>query len=263
MGTAPAQANARVSNGVTLHLVDGHFGRVSLNELDEAATLSRRNLDIGDLAEALEEGSELVLGNVARETTDKHSSVVGIGELVHRLGGTIVAHGRSAHAIHARTHTAGQSARHTTHRTGRTTTRFVLGSSGRDAHRPVAAVNALHLGKSSLLVALIGETHKPVATGHARDGIGHNLGRLARREARLEERNEDILVDLRAKVANKDRVFGTAVIASVSQSTTRCPVELEWASSVGNDGAIEGKGLGSSLRRSEINEAVTGISGGS
>lgn len=86
----PAQAHSRVANGVALHLVDGHFRSVAVHELHEATALARGDLDVGDLSEALEEGSELILGDVAREPADKHGSVVGIGELVH-LGCRIVA----------------------------------------------------------------------------------------------------------------------------------------------------------------------------
>jgi len=64
--SAPAEPDTRVANGIALHLVDGHLSRVALNELDKAATLSRRNLHIGDLAESLEERAKLVLRNVAR-----------------------------------------------------------------------------------------------------------------------------------------------------------------------------------------------------
>lgn len=51
----PAEADARVADRVALHLVDGHLSGVALNELDEATTLSRWNLDVGDLAKTLEE----------------------------------------------------------------------------------------------------------------------------------------------------------------------------------------------------------------
>lgn len=80
----PREADARVSDGVTLHLVDRHLSCVTVDELDETAPLSGRDLDVGDLAKALEERAQLVLGDVAREAADKDSRVVGIGELVHR-----------------------------------------------------------------------------------------------------------------------------------------------------------------------------------
>jgi hypothetical protein len=91
----------------------------------------------------------------------------------------------------------------------------VLGGGGRDPHRSVTAVNTLHLYKSTLLVVLIGETNKAIATALTRHGIGHDLGRLARGEASLEERNQDILVDLRSEIAHEDAVFGATVISVV------------------------------------------------
>jgi len=88
----------------------------------------------------------------------------------------------------------------------------VLGGSSRDAHGSVAAVDTLHLNKSTLLVVLVGEANETIATALARHGVGHDLGRLARGEASLEEGNQDVLVDLGAKVADEDAVLGTAVI---------------------------------------------------
>jgi hypothetical protein len=93
--TSPAEAHARVTNGVALHLVDGHLGSVAVDELNEAAALARRDLDIGDLTEALEEGSELVLSDVARKATNKDGGVVGVSELVH-LGSRVEASVREA-----------------------------------------------------------------------------------------------------------------------------------------------------------------------
>lgn len=63
--TSPRETNARVANWVALHLVDGHLGSMAVDKLDETAALARRNLDVGDLSEALEEGTELILGDVA------------------------------------------------------------------------------------------------------------------------------------------------------------------------------------------------------
>lgn len=87
---APAEADTRVTNGVALHLVDGHLGSVAVDKLNEAAAFARGNLDVGDFAEALEERAELILGNVARETTDEDGRVVGVSELVH-LSSRVVA----------------------------------------------------------------------------------------------------------------------------------------------------------------------------
>lgn len=88
----------------------------------------------------------------------------------------------------------------------------VLGGGSGDAHGAVAAVNALHLDKSALLVVLVGKTNKPIATTLAGHGIGHDLSRLAGWEARLEERNQNVFVDLRAEVTDEDAVLGAAVI---------------------------------------------------
>lgn len=208
LGTAPAQTNARVTDGVALHLVDGHLGSVALDELDKAAALSGGNLDVGDLSEALEERAELILSHVARQATDEDGGVVGVGELVHGLGSTVEAHGGTAHR---RVHAGG--ARHA--HVGSTDTRtLVLGGSGGDAHGAVAAVDTLHLGESTLLVVLVGEANETVATGHAADGVGHDLGGLARGEAALEERDEDVFVHLGAEVTNKDGVLGTTVVTA-------------------------------------------------
>ena len=87
LGATPGETDARVTNRVTLHLIDGHLGRMAMDELHEAAALAGRDLDVGDLAKALEERAKLVLGDVARQTADEHSRVVGIGELIHGLHG--------------------------------------------------------------------------------------------------------------------------------------------------------------------------------
>jgi hypothetical protein len=63
---------------------------VAVHELNETAALARGNLDVCDLAEALEEGTQLVLSDVAREATNEDGGVVGVGELVH-LGSRVKA----------------------------------------------------------------------------------------------------------------------------------------------------------------------------
>ena len=92
---------------------------------------------------------------------------------------------------------------------------LVLGGSGGDAHGAVATVDTLHLGKGALLVVLVGETDETVATGHAADGVGHDLGGLARGEAALEEGNENVFVNLGAEVTNEDGVLGATVITAI------------------------------------------------
>lgn len=88
---APAKSNTRVADRVPLHLVDGHLGSVTLHKLDEAAALAGRDLDVGDLSEALEERTKLILRDITAESTDENSGVVGVGELVHGLRSAIVA----------------------------------------------------------------------------------------------------------------------------------------------------------------------------
>ena len=173
LATAPGKTDTRIADRIALHLVDGHLGRVALDELDKPASLSRWDLDIGDLTKALEERAKLVLGNIARETADKDGGVVRVGELIHGLRSAVVADWRIAHGIHAAAHlTAGSwlsathTARSTTHAT-RATTGFVLWGCGRDAHGTVAAVNTLHLLESVLLIRLVRKAYKAVPTGHA------------------------------------------------------------------------------------------------
>ena len=85
LGPTPGEANARVTNRVTLHLVNRHFSRMAVNELHEAAALARWDLDISNLPESLKERAKLVLSDISRETANEHSSVVGVCELVHGL----------------------------------------------------------------------------------------------------------------------------------------------------------------------------------
>lgn len=215
LGTAPAQPDTRVPNRIPLHLVDGHLGSVALDELDETAALAGRDLDVGNLAKALEERPQLILGDIAREAANKDSGVVGIGELVHGLRSTVEAHGGSAHRG---VHPGGTGHAHST---GHHTRALVLGGSRGDAHGAVAAVDTLHLGQSTLLIVLIGEADKTIAARHSTDGVGHDLGGLAGRESALEEGNQDIFVDLGAQVANEDGVLGATVITAIESVSGR------------------------------------------
>lgn len=186
----PAQTHTRVTDGVSLHLVDGHLCSVTLNELNEAASLAGRDFDVGDLAKPLEERAELILGNISGKATHEDGCVVGVGELVHGLGSTVEAHRRSTHG---RVHASRTGHAHTTRNN---TGALVLRGSCGDAHRTVTTVNSLHLAERTLLVVFVRETDKSVAARHAADGISHDLSRLAGREAALEERDENIFVDL-------------------------------------------------------------------
>jgi hypothetical protein len=139
---------------------------VALDELDETAALAGRDLDVCDLAEALEERAELILGDVATKTANENGGVVRVGELVHWLGSTVETKRRGTHAVHAN-----GTARHTAHGSGTGVLVLVLGGGSADAHGSVAAVNALHLGKGTLLVCLIGEADETVTTRKAADRV--------------------------------------------------------------------------------------------
>jgi hypothetical protein len=67
---------------------------VALDELNKTATLSGRNLDVGNLSETLEEGTQLILCDVTGQTSNEDGGVIRIGELIHGLRSTIVAERR-------------------------------------------------------------------------------------------------------------------------------------------------------------------------
>ena len=115
----------------------------------------------------------------------------------------------------------------------------VLGSSRGDPHGPVAAVDTLHLDKGTLLVVLIREANEAVAAALARHGIGHDLGRLARREAGLEKGHKDVFIDLGAEIADEDGVLRTAVLTGSTRSQKRSPGS-RWAWL--ENGSIRGEG---------------------
>jgi hypothetical protein len=113
------------------------------------------------------------------------------------------------------------------------------------------------------LIALVGEANETVATGETADGVGHDLGGLARVVLGLEERHEDVLVDLRAEVADEDgELWATVVTAAVGEAAARGPVELELAVAVRNDLAVKLEGLGGGIGALEINEAVASVASG-
>jgi len=257
LAATPAETDTRITDRVALHLVDGHLGSVALNELDETAALTGRNLDVCDLAKALEERAELIFGNVTAKTTNENGGIVGVGELVHWLRSTVETKRRSTHAVHAN-----GTARHATHGSRTGVLVLVLGGSSADAHGSVTAVNALHLGKGTLLVCLIGEADETITARKAADRVRHYLGRLAAGEAVLEDADENVLVDLGAEITNEDGVLGaTVVAAAVSKTTTRGPVELEGAVRVGDKSAVELESLGSSVGGFKVDEAVSSITG--
>jgi hypothetical protein len=265
----PRKPDPRVTDGVALHLVDSHLCCVSLNKLHKTTSLARRYLDIGDFAKALEEGTKFVLRHISRKPSNENGGIVGISKLVHGLRGTIVAHWGSTHGIHAHW---SSGTRHGGRGTGP-----AFGSSGGDAHGAVAAVDTLHFSQGAVLVLLIRETNEPIAARHSADGVGHDLCGLARREPRLEERDENVLVDLGAKIADENGVLGAAVITgivslhvasivllghkpSVGKSTSGGPVQLERSGAVGNLGSVEIQGLGGSSGVLEFHKAIASVS---
>lgn len=268
LATAPRKADPRVSNGITLHLVDGHFSGMALNKLNKTTALSRGDFDVGDFAKALEERAKFVLSDVSGKTSNKDSGVVRVSKLVHRLRSAIVAHRGSTHGIH------GELLGSAWHR-GSVRTNTLRGSSG-NAHGPVATVDTLHLGQGTVLVLLVGEANEAISTRHSADRVGHDLGRLARREPGLEEGDQDIFIDLWSKITNEDGVLRSAVIAiksqsinhtkeimeykpSISESTTGGPVKLERTGAVRDLGAVQRKSLRGSSGGLELDEAVASV----
>ena len=180
---------------------------MTLNKLHETASLSRWDLDVGNLTEALEEGAKFVLGNVARKATDENSGVIWVRELVHRLWGTVVSHRRVTHVVLVAAHGPRTSSpRHASAHSSSwcASTSLVLWCGSRNAHWSIATVDALHLLQCALLVTLVGKANKTVTTGHSTDRIGHNLGRFAGREAVLEKGDQDVFVDLGSEIANEN-----------------------------------------------------------
>lgn len=72
----------------------------------------------------------------------------------------------------------------------------VLGSGRGNSHGSVPTVDTLHFKQRALLILLVGEADKSVASRLSGLLIRHNLGRLAGRESSLEECDEDEFVDL-------------------------------------------------------------------
>ena len=116
LGSTPAETHTGIPNRIALHLVDGHLGSVTMNKLNEAAALARRNLNIGDFAKALEERAKLVFCNVARQSSHKDGSVVWVGKLIHLRGRV---EGVVGEALHTR---AGSTTPHLLGRHSTTTT---------------------------------------------------------------------------------------------------------------------------------------------
>ena len=55
-----------------------------MNELNEAATLADKNLDIYNLSKALEVRPELIYSYVIRKTADEDSRIIRVDKLVYQ-----------------------------------------------------------------------------------------------------------------------------------------------------------------------------------
>ncbi len=180
LAPSPTETDPRITNGIALHLVDGHLCCVTLNELNKSASFPGRNLDVGNFSKALKKGAELVLRNIPRKPSNKDGGVVWISKLVHWLRLAIISDRRIPHIIHA-AHWCSSWATRTwhTHASWPSTTGFILWCCGGYSHRSVAAVDPLHFLQCALLITFVREANKTVTAGHSADWICHNLGGFA------------------------------------------------------------------------------------
>lgn len=165
---------------VSVHLVDCHLGALAVHKLDKAASLARRDLDVGNVSKHGEAVPELVLMADSRETANKDGGVVGIVVLARGVlrasrlnreavssGGHshVVVHVHVGHAAHtANSHVASVGVVHVVvvvivvvH------AHLVLGCGHRDADGAATTVDAWHLVKSTHLLTLVRESHKSIA----------------------------------------------------------------------------------------------------
>ena len=246
--STPGETDTRVSDRITLHLVDRHLCRVALHKLNKTATFAGGNLDISNFAKALEEGTEFVFRHITTQSTHKHSRIVRIRELIHGLRAAVVSE-RQSHGSH----------HHSVVGHDGLGIAIVLGDGGADSHRSVSAVDSLHFGQSAVSFRFIAESHKAVTTGLAGHGIGHDLGGLARLVSNLEERDEHVLGDFWAEITDKDAVFGASIVATILQASAAGPIQFECTIGIGDRGSVVGQGLCSGLRTHEIDEAVSSV----
>jgi len=248
LGSTPGKTDARVADGVALHLIDGHFRSVTLHELDEPAAFAGRDFNVGYLAESLEEGTKFILSDVAAQSANKNGSVVGVGELVHGLRLAVVsqgqAHGGHHHAVvgHDRLGVA-----------------VVLGNSSADTHGTVSTIDALHLRQCTVPLSFITETDESVSAGLARHGIRHDLGRLAGLISDLEERQEHVFGDFWSEISDKNAEFRTPVITTILKTSAAGPVQFEGTLRIRYDRAVIRQCFCRSLRRHEIHKTVSSV----
>jgi hypothetical protein len=77
------------------------------------------------------------------------------------------------------------------------------------------------------LVSLVAKADESVATRHSRDWISHDLGRFARWKAGLEERNQDVFVDLWTEIAYEDGELRATIIAADKSEKGRTKTRYE------------------------------------
>jgi len=79
------EADARISDKVTLYLPYSYLGYTTINELDNAVTLTGKDPNIYNLPKAVEERLELILSYIIRKTANEDSYIVRVGDLIYRL----------------------------------------------------------------------------------------------------------------------------------------------------------------------------------
>ena len=179
LAPSPAEADPRVTNWIALHLVDGHFCCVTLDELNKSTSLPGWDLDIRNLSKSLEKGAELVLRDISRKPSNKDCGIVRVGKLVHWLRLAVVSDWRIPHVVHAAHRGSTWPTWTWQAHAPRPSTSLVLWRCGGNAHGPVAAVDPLHFLQCALLITLVRKANETIAARHSADWVCHYLGRFA------------------------------------------------------------------------------------
>ena len=74
-----------MTDQVTLHPIHSYLGCISINELNEATTLTNKDLNIYNLSKALKEPLELILNYVIKKTANENSRTIRVGKVIYRL----------------------------------------------------------------------------------------------------------------------------------------------------------------------------------
>lgn len=97
----------------------------------------------------------------------------------------------------------------------------VLGGCNRDAHETRATILTLHFNHGALLLQLIREPNKPIATRKTRHRIRYNLGGTARGVMLRKRLKKQIIIDLWSKVANENGKFRPVIFSNAPQSVSK------------------------------------------